>query len=52
MEEKNEKFIGSVTITTVGQITIPKEAREELNLKSGSKLLVYLRGKELVLRKP
>lgn len=52
MEEESEEFAGAVTITSVGQITIPKEVRKKLKLKSGDKLLVYVRGKEILLRKP
>lgn len=47
-----EKFIHAVTITRAGQITIPKQARQQLNLEEGGKLLVYLRDEEIVLRKP
>jgi len=47
-----EKFIHAVTITRAGQITVPKQARRELNLEEGQKLLVYIRNGEIVLRKP
>jgi len=47
-----EKFIHAVTVTRAGQITIPKEARRLLTLKEGDKLLVYLSGEQIVLKKP
>ena len=47
-----EEFIGSVKVTSVGQITIPKEVRKRLDLKPGDKLIVYLKEKEIILRKP
>lgn len=36
----NDCFYGAVTVGERGQIVIPAEAREELGLKSGDKLLV------------
>ena len=50
---REEKFIYAVTITRSGQITIPKDARQQLKLKEGDKLLVYIaNNKEIILRKP
>ena len=37
-------------VTTKGQITIPKEIRELLNLKEGSKVLFIQKGKEVVIK--
>jgi AbrB family looped-hinge helix DNA binding protein len=37
---KCEMFYGSVTVGERGQIVIPAEARNELNIASGDKLLV------------
>ena len=34
------KFYGSATVGTKGQIVIPAEARDELKLKEGDKLIV------------
>jgi AbrB family looped-hinge helix DNA binding protein len=34
------KFYGSSTIGSKGQIVIPAEAREELNMKEGGKVIV------------
>lgn len=34
------KFYGSATVGTKGQIVIPAEAREELNMKEGDKVIV------------
>ncbi len=50
MEEmnKNKKellkqcFVGVATISERGQIVIPVEAREKLNLQAGDKLLVFI----------
>jgi AbrB family looped-hinge helix DNA binding protein len=41
-----------VTVSSKGQIAIPKQVREALNLKEGSKLTLELRGHEIVLSKP
>ena len=37
---KFPKFYGLVTVGARGQVVIPKEARESLNIKSGEKLIV------------
>jgi len=34
------KFWGSATVGSKGQVVIPAEAREELNIKEGDKLVV------------
>lgn len=47
-----EEFIGAVKLTRAGQITIPKSLRNRLNLEIGDKLLVYLKGKDIILKKP
>jgi AbrB family looped-hinge helix DNA binding protein len=36
----NKKLYGTTTVGTKGQIVIPSEAREELNIKSGDRLYV------------
>ncbi|HHX86912.1 MAG TPA: AbrB/MazE/SpoVT family DNA-binding domain-containing protein [Firmicutes bacterium] len=38
------KFYGAVTMGERGQIVIPQEAREEMRLSPGDKLLVFSRG--------
>ena len=38
------KFYGSVTVSEKGQIALPKEVREILDIKQGDKLLVIVRG--------
>ena len=40
-----------VTVSSKGQIAIPKQIREALNLKQGSKLTLEVRGHEIVLSK-
>lgn len=37
------------TVTSKGQITIPKEVRESLELKSGKKIVFVIRGKEAIM---
>jgi len=37
------------TVTSKGQVTIPKEVRKSLNLKSGEKIVFVIRGKEAIL---
>ncbi|MGA8029188.1 MAG: AbrB/MazE/SpoVT family DNA-binding domain-containing protein [Bryobacteraceae bacterium] len=38
-----------VTVSSKGQIAIPKNVRDALNLGAGSKLTVEVRGQEIVL---
>jgi len=41
------------TLSSKNQIVIPREAREALDLKPGDKLLIVVRGRDvLVLQKP
>lgn len=40
-----------VTVSSKGQIAIPKLIREVLNLSEGAKLTIELRGQEIVLSK-
>jgi AbrB family looped-hinge helix DNA binding protein len=40
-----------VTVSSKGQIAIPKQVREALNLSAGSKLTLEVRGHEIVLSK-
>ena len=44
-----EVSIGS--LTTKGQITIPKEIRETLGLREGDKVIFILEGERVVIRK-
>lgn len=41
MSMKKLNFLGSATISERGQVVIPQEAREKLNLEKGEKLLVF-----------
>jgi AbrB family looped-hinge helix DNA binding protein len=40
-----------VTVSSTGQIAIPKTVRDALNLSDGTRLTVELRGQEIVLSK-
>jgi len=40
-----------VTVSSKGQIAIPKQVRDALNLTEGSKLSLEVRGQEIVLSK-
>ena len=40
----------SATMTSKGQVTVPKAVRDELGLEAGRKLTFILRGGEVVLR--
>ena len=40
-----------VTVSSKGQIAIPKQVRDELNLDEGTKLNLQVRGHEIVLSK-
>jgi AbrB family looped-hinge helix DNA binding protein len=48
---KDKKFYGSTIIGEKGQVVIPKEAREDLKLKKGEKLLVFGMGEMIALMK-
>ena len=41
----------TVTVSSKGQIAIPKQVRDALNLRDGSKLTLEVRGHEIVLSK-
>jgi AbrB family looped-hinge helix DNA binding protein len=40
-EGLDESFLGSVTVGERGQVVIPSEAREEMGLEAGDKLLAF-----------
>ena len=40
-----------VTVSSKGQIAIPKNVRDQLNLSEGTKLTLELRGRDIVLSK-
>ena len=46
------EIIAKITVSEKGQITIPKEVRERLNILKGDKIIVYLKDEEIVLKKP
>ena len=41
----------TITVSSKGQIAIPKSVRDALNLSEGSKLILDVRGQEIVLSK-
>ncbi len=41
MKDDNHKFYGSTTVGERGQVVIPAEARRDLNISQGTKLLVF-----------
>ncbi len=41
MNDKNHKFYGSTTVGERGQVVIPAEARRDLEISQGTKLLVF-----------
>lgn len=53
MNMHNPKFYGTATVGERGQVVIPSEAREKLNLSPGDKMLVLMpRDNIIVLVKP
>ncbi|USN96677.1 MAG: AbrB/MazE/SpoVT family DNA-binding domain-containing protein [Candidatus Nomurabacteria bacterium] len=44
MHPSNKKLYGTATIGSKGQVVIPAEAREELNLRPGDRLYVVSAG--------
>ena len=44
-------YMEKVTVSSKGQIAIPKQVRDALNLTEGSKLTLEVRGQEIVLSK-
>jgi AbrB family looped-hinge helix DNA binding protein len=50
---KEPRFYGTVTVSERGQVAIPIEARRELEIQEGEKLLVFARGgRTLFLERP
>lgn len=47
-KKSGERFYGAVTLGERGQVVIPAEAREAMNLKKGEKLLVFGMGPEML----
>jgi AbrB family looped-hinge helix DNA binding protein len=41
----------TATITSKGQIAIPKEVRDRLKLKAGTELVIDVQGESLILRR-
>lgn len=43
-----EQFYGTATLGEKGQIVIPQEARENMNLKKGDKLLIFAMDEDML----
>ena len=41
----------TVTVSSKGQIAIPKKIRERLDIREGTKLALYAEGRDLILRR-
>ena len=39
-----------IKLSTKGQLTIPKEFRERLNLRAGDEVLIYFRDEEIIVK--
>ncbi|MDD3284700.1 MAG: AbrB/MazE/SpoVT family DNA-binding domain-containing protein [Patescibacteria group bacterium] len=48
-EEKQGQFYGTTTLGEKGQIVIPSEARNRLNIKKGEKMLVFGMNSEMLV---
>ena len=46
-----ESIIKTVTVSGKGQISIPQEIRKQLAVEKGSKLVIILKDKKLLIRK-
>jgi len=52
-ETKGPKFYGAVTVSERGQVAIPVEARRDLEIQEGEKLLVFaVGGRTLFFERP
>jgi AbrB family looped-hinge helix DNA binding protein len=47
----SSKMMTTTTLTSKGQLTLPKEIRDRLGLKSGDKLSCRVSGDEIVMRR-
>lgn len=47
----SEPIVRIVTVSGKGRISIPQEIRQQLAVKKGSKLIVVLKDKKLLIRK-
>jgi len=48
MHKHDHKLWGTTSVGERGQIVIPSEARKKLNLKKGSKLIVFSKGNKFI----
>ncbi len=46
-----ESIIKTVTVSEKGQISIPRDIRKQLAVEKGSKLVIILKGKKLLISK-
>ena len=47
-KSSGDKFYGTTTLGEKGQVVIPAEARQSMEVKKGEKLLVFGMGREMV----
>lgn len=43
--------VGVSSVSTKGQVTLPKEVRKRLKLRPGDKVIFILQGEEVIIRK-
>jgi AbrB family looped-hinge helix DNA binding protein len=48
MSDAHAVCYGTATVAERGQVVIPREAREKMNLKAGDKLMVFAKGDSIL----
>ena len=46
-----EKILGTAKVTSKGQVTIPKDVRDILNLKAGDLVVFIKKNDEIIIRR-